>query len=70
MKNALPLFAAMAHGWGFDMYSPMDAEHNCNGDTSTYRKARKERARMLSMARQEELKNNPKPPKKRGRKKK
>ena len=40
------------------------------GDTSTYRKARKERARMLSMARQEELKNNPKPPKKRGRKKK
>ena len=40
------------------------------GDTSTYRKARKERARMLSIARQDELRRNPKPDKKRGKKKK
>ena len=41
------------------------------GDTSAFRKSRKERARMLSLARQEELRNNPKPPKKkRGKKRK
>lgn len=40
-------------------------------DTSAFRKSRKERARMLSLARQEELRKNPKPPKKkRGKKRK
>lgn len=40
-------------------------------DTSSFKKSRKERARMLSLARQEELKRNPKPPKKkRGKKRK
>ena len=40
-------------------------------DTSASRKAKKERARMLSLARQEELRKNPKPPKKeRGKKRK
>lgn len=40
-------------------------------DTSSFKKSRKERARMLSLARQEELKRNPKPQKKkRGKKRK
>ena len=53
-----------------DDFSWMD--NICKGaDTSLDHKRRKERARMLSLARQEELRNNPKPPKKkRGKKRK
>jgi hypothetical protein len=43
-------------------------ESFCNPDTSSDRKHRKERARMLTMQRMEELKANPKPSKRRRRK--
>lgn len=65
--SALAWAALTAMG---DDFSWMD--NICKGaDTSLDHKRRKERARMLSLARQEELRNNPKPPKKkRGKKRK
>lgn len=67
MSKAM-LYAAMIGGFGA-ANSRLVGYGEGGGDTSTYRKARKERARMLSIARQEELKRNPRPPKKRGKRK-
>lgn len=64
----LCMAGALCHSWGVDLDALIDAE--MPRDTSTNRKARKARARMLSIARQEELKSNPRPLKKRGKKNK
>lgn len=63
-KAKLCVVGALVHSFGVDLDALIDVE--MPRDTSVDRKARKERARMLSIARQEELKRNPKPPKKRG----
>ena len=67
MSKALMFAGIGAFAAGHDM---LVGYGEGGGDTSTNRKARKARARMLSIARQEELKNNPRPPKKRGKTKK
>ena len=66
-KAKLCIAAALVHSVGVDLDALIDAE--MPRDTSVDRKARKERARMLSIARQEELRNSPDAPRKRGMKK-
>lgn len=65
MNNKALNWAATA--WGLNAIGTDELMAYANPDTSSDRKHRKENARMLTMQRMAELKDNPKPSKKRRR---